>query len=161
MPAGSWLIAGKHGRQLTGCRPDFLAIQDLEDSAAMIACLRTWGLHGSLKTAQFVVLGIAAAGPFGPLATAQSTANPATAANTYKANCAICHGDDGSGTALGNRLHVKDLRAREVQEKSTKALAQIIGAGKGSMPAFGTRLDSEQIQKLVEYVRHNKAKPVS
>ena len=125
----------------------------------MIACLRTWGLHGSLKTAQVVVLGIAAAGLFGLLANAQTTANPATAADTYKTNCAICHGEDGSGTVLGNRLHVKDLHAREVQEKSTKALAQIISAGKGSMPAFGTRLDSEQIQKLVEYVRHNKTKP--
>jgi mono/diheme cytochrome c family protein len=130
----------------------------------MIACLRTWGLHGSLKTARLVVLGIAGAGsfvPVGPMATAQSSANSATAASTYKANCAICHGEDGSGTALGNRLHVKDLRAREVQDKSTKALAQIISAGKGSMPAFGTRLDSEQIQKLVEYVRHNKTKPMS
>jgi cytochrome c6 len=136
-------------------------MRDLEGSAAMIACLRTRRLHGNLKTAQLVVLGVAAAGLIGPYSTAQTTGNPATAASTYKANCAVCHGEDGSGTALGNRLHVKDLRAREVQERSTKALAQIISAGKGSMPAFGTRLDSEQIQKLVEYVRHNKTKPVS
>ena len=124
----------------------------------MIACLRTWGLHGSLKTAQLLVLGIAATGS---VVAARTAAAPETTASTYKTNCATCHGEDGSGTALGNRLHVKNLRAREVQEKSTKALAEIISAGKGNMPAFGTRLDSEQIQKLVEYVRRNKTKPAS
>ena len=139
-------------------RRECLAICDVEDSQAMIARLRSWGLHGSLKTAELLVLGIAASGS---LAAAQTTASPETAASLYKANCAICHGEDGAGTALGTRLHVKDLRSREIQEKPARALAQIITAGTGAMPAFGTRLDSDQIQKLVEYVRHSKPKPKS
>jgi cytochrome c6 len=112
-------------------------------------------IHRNLKTAHFVVLGIFAVAS---LATAQSIPNTETTENIYKTNCATCHGEDGSGTALGNRLHVKDLRTKEIQQQSTKVLAQTITAGKGYMPAFGTRLDSEQIQKLVEYVRHKARK---
>ena len=33
------------------------------------------------------------------------------------------------------------------------ALAKIIAGGKNNMPAFGTRLDNGQIQKLVDYIR--------
>jgi mono/diheme cytochrome c family protein len=121
----------------------------------MIACLRAMALHRNLKTAHLMVLGIVAAAS---LATAQTIPNTETTENIYKTNCATCHGEDGSGTALGNRLHVKDLRTREIQQQSTKVLAQTITAGKGYMPAFGTRLDSEQIQKLVEYIRHKARK---
>jgi len=109
------------------------------------------GVHGKLKAACLIVFGIAAACA---LATAQANANTGTAADSYKANCAICHADDGSGTALGKRLHAKDLRAKEVQDKPSEALAQTIRAGKNNMPAFGNRLDGDQIQKLVDYIRH-------
>ena len=117
----------------------------------MIACLRMFGVHGKLKTTCLAVLGIAAACA---LTTTQAAANTETAADTYKANCAICHADDGSGTALGKRLHAKDLRAKEVQDKRAEELAQTIHAGKNNMPAFGNRLDGDQIQKLVDHIRH-------
>jgi cytochrome c6 len=118
----------------------------------MTARIRTLGVHGNLKIARFVVLGIVAAAQ---LAAAQSAANTETAESTFKTTCAICHAEDGSGTALGRRLHAKDLRSKEVQEKSSAALAQTIRAGKGNMPAFGDRLNSEQIQKLINYIRRN------
>lgn len=121
----------------------------------MIARLRALAVYLNLKTAHLVVLGIVG---MASLATAQTIPSTETTENIYKANCATCHGEDGSGTALGNRLHVKDLRLREIQEQSTKVLAQTITAGKGFMPAFGTRLDAEQIQKLVEYIRHKARK---
>lgn len=117
----------------------------------MIACLRKWGLHGILKTAHIVFLGIAAAASF---AAAQEPSSSETTTSIFKEKCAPCHGEDGAGTTLGNRLHVKDLRSEEVQAQSSKVLADTVSAGKGLMPAFGTRLDSEQIQKLIEYVRH-------
>jgi mono/diheme cytochrome c family protein len=122
----------------------------------MSAYLRILGLHRNLKTAYLVALGIIVAA--GPLATAQNPVNTETTANTYKTNCATCHADDGSGTALGKRLHVKDLRTKEVQEKPSSELAQTIGAGKDNMPAFGNRLDDDQIQKLVDYIRHKAPK---
>lgn len=117
----------------------------------MRSCPRVSGPNEILKTMCVVVLLIAAACP---LAVAQSTPNPDSAAGTFKANCVVCHGEDGSGTTFGRRLKAKDLRTKEVQEKSNTELAQTVKTGKGNMPAFGDHLDSEQIQKLIEYIRH-------
>ncbi len=89
----------------------------------------------------------------GSVARAQTAASTDTAASTFKSKCAACHGADGAGTTLGTRLHAPDLRSKEVQGQTPAALAQVITAGKNSMPAFGNRLDSDQIQKLVAYVR--------
>jgi cytochrome c6 len=109
------------------------------------------------RAAHLVVLGtVVGTIAAGPLAMAQTTATPDTAASTYKANCVICHAEDGSGTPLGIRLKAKDLRSKEVQEKTSAELAQTIRAGKGNMPAFGARMDSKQIDKLIEYVRQKK-----
>lgn len=117
--------------------------------------LRTAGTSNCVKTAQLVVLVIAAAGS---LATAQAPAKDDTGAGIYKANCVICHGDDGAGTTLGTRLQVKDLRSKEVQDRSAAELAQAIMAGTDKMPAFKSRLDSDQIQKLIEFIREKKPK---
>jgi cytochrome c6 len=117
----------------------------------MIACLRKLRLHGSVKASHLVVLGVMTVSP---LTQAQTAANPETAESLFKTNCALCHGDDGSGTELGKRFHVKDLRTKEVQDKSSADLAQIIRDGKNNMPAFGKRLNDDQIQKLVDYIRH-------
>ena len=123
----------------------------------MFARLRVLGMSALPRAAHLVLLGTAAGIiAAGPLAMAQTTASTDTAASTYKANCVICHADDGSGTALGIRLKAKDLRSKEVQEKTSAELAQTIRAGKGNMPAFGTRMDSEQIDKLIEFVRQKK-----
>jgi mono/diheme cytochrome c family protein len=121
----------------------------------MIARLRALGLDGSLRTAGFVVAGTVAAGLMG---NAQTAPDKGTAASIYSANCAICHGEDGSGTALGNRLKVRDLRSREVQETPSAVLARTISAGKGNMPAFGAKLQNEEIMELTEYIRHKRAK---
>ena len=80
-----------------------------------------------------------------------STSEPV--ADTFKTNCAMCHGTDGAGSTLGARLHVSDLRSAEVQGKSSAVLAQSIAAGKNQMPAFGKKMDDHQIQALVGYIR--------
>jgi mono/diheme cytochrome c family protein len=92
------------------------------------------------------------------LTPAQAAESGETASGAYKANCAICHSDDGSGTPLGIRLHAKDLRSKEVQAKSSEELAQTIRTGKDNMPAFGSRLDNKEIDDLVEYIRTKKPK---
>jgi cytochrome c6 len=117
----------------------------------MIACLGIFGVHGRLKAACLGIVVIAAACAQG---TTQAAADTETVTSTYKTNCVICHAEDGSGTALGKRLHAKDLRTKEVQDKPSEELAQTIRAGKNNMPAFGNRLGEDQIQKLVDYVRH-------
>jgi cytochrome c6 len=86
------------------------------------------------------------------IAQSQTTAS-ADAASTFKSKCVTCHAADGSGSALGKRLHAPDLRSKEVQSMTPAALTQVISAGKNQMPAFGNRLDKDQIQKLVDYVR--------
>jgi cytochrome c6 len=89
-----------------------------------------------------------------PLAFGQTAAGANPAESTFKANCALCHGPDGAGSALGKRLQVPDLRSKDVQGQSDEALTKVITNGKEKMPAFGARLSSDQIQKLVDYLRH-------
>ncbi len=74
-------------------------------------------------------------------------------AELFKNNCAVCHGDNGAGSALGKRLLTPDLRNKETRQKSPSALAQTISAGKKNMPPFEGKLSGAEIQKLIEYVR--------
>ena len=71
----------------------------------------------------------------------------------YKANCTICHGEDGTPTPIGKRLQAPDLTSREVQSQPNAALERIMKDGKNNMPPFGDRLDSQQIKSLVTHVR--------
>jgi len=76
-----------------------------------------------------------------------------TGSSLYQANCATCHGPDGSGSVVGKSLHVLDLRSAKVQSKSNAALARFIGQGSGAMPPFQYRFDHQQILDVVRYVR--------
>jgi len=76
------------------------------------------------------------------------------AAKVYKANCVLCHSDDGSGgSPTGKALKAKDLRSDEVQSKSDTDLAEVITKGSGKMPAFGPKLRPDAIKSLVAYIR--------
>src|ERR1700686_4451763 len=76
------------------------------------------------------------------------------AASLFKAKCALCHGEDGSGnTPTGKALKAKDLRAEETQKKSDEEIAEVITKGRNKMPAFAQKLKPDQIQQLVAYVR--------
>ena len=84
---------------------------------------------------------------------AQTPSSADSVEKTFKANCSMCHGDDGAGSVLGKRLQTPDLRTKEIQKLPNDTLQQTISAGKKNMPPFGTRLDSDQIKKLIDYVR--------
>lgn len=114
----------------------------------MISGLRMSGVSRTFKIAALTVFASFIAGS---VARAQTAASPDAAA-TFKSKCVTCHAADGSGSALGKRLHAPDLRSKEVQDKTSAALAQVISAGKDNMPAFGNRLDKDQIQKLADYI---------
>ena len=75
------------------------------------------------------------------------------AANTYKTNCVSCHGQDGRGSAVGKSLHAADFHSAQVQKQSDAQLAGVVAEGRGNMPAFGTRLSTDQIDALVKYIR--------
>jgi mono/diheme cytochrome c family protein len=65
----------------------------------------------------------------------------------------MCHGPDGSGSAVGKSLNVPDLRSPVVQKLPDAQLAQIISDGKGGMPSFKSSLSEDQVHSLVAYVR--------
>jgi cytochrome c6 len=77
----------------------------------------------------------------------------AATAGTYRTKCAMCHGPDGAGSAVGKSMNVPDLRSSVVQNTADGELAQIISNGKGGMPAFKSSLSDDQIHALVTYVR--------
>lgn len=114
----------------------------------MISGLRISGVSRTLKIAALMVFASFTAGSVAYAQAAGST----DAAATFKSKCVTCHAADGSGSALGKRLHAPDLRTKDVQDKTSAALAQVISAGKNNMPAFGNRLDKDQIQKLADYI---------
>ncbi len=76
------------------------------------------------------------------------------AAKYFKANCALCHGEDGSAnTPTGKALKAKDLRSDVVQKQTDAELNAVITKGRGKMPAFGGKASPDMIKSLVAYVR--------
>ena len=76
------------------------------------------------------------------------------AAKVFKANCTLCHGEDGSAnTPTGKALKARDLRSDEVQKQTDAELAAVISKGRGKMPAFGAKYSPDMINALVVYIR--------
>jgi cytochrome c6 len=92
---------------------------------------------------------------------ARANLGPGSAASaaTFQRKCAICHGPDGRGSAVGNSMKFPDLRSLAVQKVPDVELAQIIANGKGGMPAFKSSLTEDQIRGLVTYI-HSQHHPV-
>ena len=81
-------------------------------------------------------------------------ASKAGGAALYKANCVLCHGEDGHAqTALGKQLKAHDLHSAEVQKKTDAQLKTVIAKGQNSMPPFQAQLSSTQIGQVVAYIR--------
>lgn len=76
-----------------------------------------------------------------------------TGESLFKANCTVCHGDDGHGTATGKALNAKDLTSAEVQKLTDAQITAQIENGKNNMPPFKSTLNASQIKLLVAYVR--------
>ena len=84
----------------------------------------------------------------------------ADAKANWVANCAQCHGPDGSAsTKMGKLLNAKDLTSAQVQASFTDAQAAeaikngVKDGGKMKMKAFGDKLSADDIKALVAYVR--------
>jgi mono/diheme cytochrome c family protein len=76
------------------------------------------------------------------------------AAKVFKANCTLCHGEDGSAnTPTGKALKARDLRSDDVQKQTDAELAAVISKGRGKMPAFGSKFSPDMINSLVAYIR--------
>lgn len=79
--------------------------------------------------------------------------DPATPAGLYHAQCARCHGVDGTGNPrAAKKMRGLDLTASEMiaagdREKIRRNLVE----GEGSMPPFGEKLSAEEVEILVTY----------
>ncbi len=107
------------------------------------------GLNFSVNKLALMVFAVAGLGMGSRVAHAADPPAP----ENYKRNCAICHGPDGAGTALGKKLHAADLRSEPVHKETPDATARVITQGRENMPAFGSKLSKDEIQALVDYVR--------
>lgn len=67
----------------------------------------------------------------------------------FAANCASCHGADGSG-GLGPQL--SDGKVIEGFPDAADEVA-VVTNGRGAMPSFEGRLSPEEIAQVVEYTR--------
>jgi mono/diheme cytochrome c family protein len=89
--------------------------------------------------------------------TVAGSASTASAADTgeslFKANCAVCHGEDGHPTATGKALNAKDLTSAEAQKLTDAQITTQIENGKNNMPPFKSTLNASQVKLLVAYVR--------
>jgi cytochrome c oxidase cbb3-type subunit 3 len=119
------------------------------------ACTR--GVRGDLAPAT-APPAMAAVGPIpGPVKTRPEAGNPysgdrasATEGHTYfnRFNCAGCHGDHGGG-GMGPSLRDVDWIYGSSDAQVFSSIAQ--GRANG-MPAWGARLNQDEIWKLVTYV---------
>ena len=82
-----------------------------------------------------------------------STTASADDAATFKAKCAMCHGADGKGSAVGQKMGVHDFTSADVQKMSDAELTDVITKGKNKMPAYAGKLQESDIKGLVAYIR--------
>ena len=76
----------------------------------------------------------------------------------YKDRCAVCHGNDGAGkTDAQKKMHVPDLRSKQIRSMPDEELYQTIAKGtehKEYQHAFlYTGLTEAEIHDLVKYIR--------
>jgi mono/diheme cytochrome c family protein len=116
----------------------------LRDKARHFAICTSTILMGLVAGLTLVCVSIVRASP-GPDGAASSA--------TYRTKCAMCHGADGAGSAVGKSMNVPDLRAPAVQKLPDSQLAQVISNGKGGMPPFKNSLSEDQIHALVAQIR--------
>jgi mono/diheme cytochrome c family protein len=103
------------------------------------------------KTALITLLAFA-----GLLLLAAPTASAEDGAALFKAKCAACHGQDGSGnTAIGKKSALRDLGSAEVQKQTDAELTSVIADGKGK-PAHAYKkkgMTDDQIKATVAHIR--------
>jgi cytochrome c6 len=84
---------------------------------------------------------------------AKPVADDAAGEQTYKSNCVVCHGADGTGSPTGKALKAPDLHSDAVQKMTVAEMVTQVSDGKNNMPPFKSTLSKEQIQGVVAYVR--------
>jgi mono/diheme cytochrome c family protein len=93
-------------------------------------------------------------------ASARSTATADAGKSTFLDKCAMCHGNDGPGTATGKSLGAPNLGSAQVQKLTTQELIKVATDGIKSTPPFKNTLSEQRIRDVIAYVRtFDKKKP--
>jgi cytochrome c6 len=79
-------------------------------------------------------------------------ADDSAAAQSFKSNCVVCHGADGTGTPTGKSLKAPDLNSDAVQKLTNQQIEDQIANGKNNMPPFKSTLSKDQIEALAAYI---------
>jgi len=92
-----------------------------------------------------------------------SAINAPPASRLYRRHCVSCHGNDGKAkTSKGKFSHARDLTDEQWQtDVSDERLFNSITNGRnvrGNMPAFADKLNENEVNSLVTYVRSFKGK---
>jgi cytochrome c551 len=96
-----------------------------------------------------------------PAASAKPTPTPdelAEAKATFTQVCSNCHGEKGEGGPVkieGKRLKVPSLTEGHGLSHTDAELAKQIANGGDGMPAFKDRLNQDQINNLVRFIRRD------
>jgi len=64
----------------------------------------------------------------------------------YSAQCAVCHGEDGTAKLSG----AKDL---QISQKSNDEIHSIINTGKNTMPKMEGKFNEQELKALVQYIK--------
>ncbi len=98
-----------------------------------------------------------------PMATTPAATPPAAVDEfasiraTYSAACAKCHRPDGEGGIVelddGKTLRVPSYKKGHALKETDQEFAKQIANGGDGMPAFKSRLDQEQIDGLIRFIR--------
>ncbi len=70
----------------------------------------------------------------------------------FAQKCAMCHGKDGKGSPVGQKMGAKDLTTLKLGEGE---IEKTVENGKGKMTAFKGKLSPEQITAVATYGKHD------
>jgi mono/diheme cytochrome c family protein len=81
----------------------------------------------------------------------------ATARATFKKDCSVCHGEDGTGglkTVEGKKLKVPNFREGHALKHPDEDFVKQITNGGDGMPKFKDKLTPQEMNDLVRFIRH-------
>lgn len=141
-----------HGLERQGYRPAFPSLADVGERIGdpEIRAILAYGrnrmppINGLSTEDQNALLAYLHTGD-GKALPAHTFAGPGAA--LYRANCAICHGENlkGIGSAFPSLLGVADRRDREY-------VLQLLANGRGRMPGFAGRLSGAEIDQVISFL---------
>lgn len=77
---------------------------------------------------------------------AERDGEPSAGRAVFETHCAACHGDQAQGRGAAPAL------TGVVDRLGAQTVADVVRDGRGGMPAFGNRLDAQEVADLVAYL---------